>query len=59
MISKNLDLSMQTGNFAIRRQESNLLEDVNQAILQAKETKEAVEACKVHQSPKNAFLCAL
>ena len=26
MISNNLDLSMQTGNFAVRRQELNLLE---------------------------------
>lgn len=59
MISNNLDLSMQTGNFAVTRQDIILLEDVNRAILEAKETKEAQEACKVHQSPKNAFLCAL
>ena len=59
MISNNLDLSMQTGNFAIRRKESKLLKDVNEAILQAKETKEAKEACRVHQSPQNAFLCSL
>ena len=59
MISNNLDLSMQTGNFAVTRQDIILLEDVNRAILEAKETKEAEEACKVHQSPKNAFLCSL
>ena len=59
MISNNLDLSMQTGNFAVTRQDIILLEDVNRAILEAKETKEAQEACRVHQSPKNAFLCAL
>ena len=59
MISNNLDLSMQTGNFAVIRQDIKLIEDVNRAILEAKEMKEAQEACRVHYSPKNAFLCAL
>ena len=59
MISKTLELSLQTGNFAVARQDSKLLEDVNRAILETKETKEAVEACKVHYSPKNVFLCGL
>ena len=31
---------MQTGNFAVTKQELKLLEDVNEAILQAKETEE-------------------
>jgi len=59
MISTKLELSLQTGNFAVARHDLKLIEDVNRAILEAKETKEAEEACKVHQSPKNAFLCSL
>ena len=59
MISNNLDLSMQTGNFAIGRKKTKLLEDLNRAILQAKETKEAEEACRVHQNAQNSFLCSL
>jgi len=59
MISTKLELSLQTGNFALARHDLKLIEDVNRAILEAKETKEAEEACKVHQSPKNAFLCSL
>ena len=58
-ISNNLDLSLQTGNFVVSKKHPKLLEKINEAILQSKETNEALEACKVHQSPKNAFLCSL
>lgn len=58
-ISNNLDLSLQTGNFVVSKKHPKLLEKINEAILQSKETNEALKACKVHQSPENAFLCSL
>lgn len=59
MISNNLNLSLQTGNFVVSKKHPKLLENINEAILQSKETNEALKACKVHQSPKIHFLCSL
>ena len=58
-ISNNLDLSLQTGNFAVAKRYPNLLSHINQKILEAKETKEAEDICKAHQPPKHTYLCSL
>ena len=59
VVTKNLDLSMQTGNFVVAKRYPKLTEKINQYILEAKETTAAADACKAHHPPENAFLCSL